>query len=218
MTADPFNDIPQPANPLSPSKPQPLKHQKLLVGEGDEEVYFFGALLKHLNIADVQIEQCKGKTKLHNYILTLTKRSDFANLVAIAITRDADDDAMAAFQSVVTALDNAGLAKPQTSGSFIDGKPKIGVFILPDCQERGMLEDLCLASAATDIAMPCVDEFFRCVENNGRKPNNMAKARAHAWLASHVEPDKRLGEAAQKGYWDWDSPVFDPLKHFLHQL
>lgn len=31
-------------------------------------------------------------------------------------------------------------------------------------------------------------------------------------------PDKRLGEAALAGYWDWDSPAFDLLKQFLHQL
>ena len=75
MTADPLTDIPQPANPLSPSKPQPLKQQKLLVGEGIEEVFFFEALLKHLNIIDVQIEQCKGKTKLHDYVLNLNETS-----------------------------------------------------------------------------------------------------------------------------------------------
>lgn len=218
MTADRRKGIPQPAYPLSPSKPQPIKQQKLLVGEGIEEFFFFEALLKHLNIVDVQIEQCKGKTRLHDYVITLPKRPGFENLVAIAITRDADDDATAAFQSVITALDNAGLAKPQASGSFINSEPKVGIFILPDCQGSGMLEDLCLASANTDIAMPCVNEFFRCVENKGRRPNNMAKARTHAWLASHIEPDKRLGEAAQKGYWDWQSPAFDLLKQFLNQL
>ncbi len=46
----------------------------------------------------------------------------------------------------------------------------------------------------------------------------MAKARVHAWLASQIEPDKRLGEAAKAGYWPWDSPGFDRLKQFLQAL
>jgi hypothetical protein len=115
-------------------------------------------------------------------------------------------------------LENVQLITPQTSGSFGVGNPKVGVFILPDCQNSGMLEDLCLASVTADLAMPCVDDFIRCVENRGRQPNNIAKARVHAWLASHIVPDKRLGEAALAGYWDWDSQAFGPLKQFLHQL
>lgn len=217
MTTGPTN-APEPPNPLTPSEPQALIKAKLLVGEGKEEVNFFEALLRYSNVADVQLEQCGGKTRLSNYIATLPKRPGFANLVAIAITRDADHDAEAAFQSVCTALENAQLITPQTSGSFGAGNPKVGVFILPDCQNRGMLEDLCLASVTADPAMTCVDDFIRCVENTGRQPDNLAKARVHAWLASHIVPDKRLGEAALAGYWDWDSPAFDLLKQFLHQL
>jgi hypothetical protein len=206
------------ANPLAPSEPQPLASPKLLVGEGSEEVYFFEALLVQLSIFDVQLEQCGGKTKLRNYVATLPKRPGFANLLAVAITRDADDDSASAFKSVCSALDNAQLAQPQACGAFAEGQPRVGVFILPDCRQSGMLEDLCLESVATDLAIPCVDEFFRCVENGGRTPNNMAKARMHAWLASQVKPDKRLGQAALAGYWDWNNPAFNLLKQFLRQL
>jgi hypothetical protein len=215
--ADP-NVVPEAANPLAPTAPQPLTKPKLLVGEGKEEVFFFEALLKQLNIADVQLEQCRGKTKLHDYVATLPKRPGFANLTAVGVTRDADNDANAAFQSVCAALGNAQMAAPQTSGTFTAGHPRVGVFILPDCQQSGMLEDLCLASVAGDLAMPCVDGFMRCVENNGRRPDNIAKARVHAWLASHVVPDKRLGEAALAGYWDWNNPAFDLIKQFVRQL
>lgn len=217
MTTGPAN-LPEPANPLSPAEPQALIKAKLLVGEGKEEVYFFEALLRHSNVTDVQLEQCKGKTGLSNYVATLPKRPGFANLIAIAITRDADNDANAAFQSVCAALGNAQLAAPLASGTFSAGDPRVGVFILPDCHQNGMLEDLCLASVTADLAMPCVDDFIRCLEHRGRQPNNLAKARVHAWLASHIVPDKRLGEAAHAGYWDWDSPAFDPLKQFLQQL
>lgn len=40
----------------------------------------------------------------------------------------------------------------------------------------------------------------------------------HVWLASEVEPEKRLGEAAEAGYWPWTSPAFDALRQFLLAL
>ncbi len=47
--------------PLQISKP------KLLIGEGQEEVRFFGALLNHLSLGDIQIEQYNGKNALTAY-------------------------------------------------------------------------------------------------------------------------------------------------------
>lgn len=197
----------------------PIIKPKVLLGEGIEEVYFFNALLEHLGITDVQVDQYDGKNKIAPGLRAIKDRSGFINqVVSMGLTRDADDDANSAFQSVCAALGNAQMAAPQASGTFTVGQPRVGVFILPDCRQSGMLEDLCLASVALDLAMPCVDEFMRCVENNGRRPDNIAKARVHAWLASHIAPDKRLGEAALAGYWDWNNPAFDLLKQFLKQL
>ena len=102
---------------------------------------------------------------------------------------------------------------------FLRCSPQVGVFILPDNQRSGMLEDLCLGSVASDLALPCVDEFFDCVAKaTNRQPGNLAKARIQAWLASHPEPDNRLGLAAQKGYWPWAAPAFAPLIAFLRTL
>ena len=67
--------------------------------------------------------------------------------------------------------------------------------------------------------MSCVEEYLECVKNNAnREPNNVAKAKLHAWLASKEKPDKRLGEAAEAGYWDWESAAFDGLKEFIFSL
>jgi hypothetical protein len=61
--------------------------------------------------------------------------------------------------------------------------------------------------------------YFECVlRTAGRQPAHMAKARVHAWLASQIEPDRRLGEAAGKGYWPWANAAFEPLRTFLQML
>jgi hypothetical protein len=202
-----------------PRTPQALSKPKLLIGEGKEEVDFFTAFLTHLNITDVQVEQYGGKQELPSYLRTLAVRPGYLNVVSLGITRDADDSAQSAFQSVCSSLNRASLPVPSKPGEIVGDSPQVSIMILPDGQNSGMLEDLFLTAIETDPVLPCVDEYFDCVyRTSGRKPNNMAKARVHTWLASQLEPDKRLGEAAKAGYLPWDSPGFDSLKQFLEAL
>jgi hypothetical protein len=202
--------------------PVAITKPKLLLGEGKEEVRFFNALLTDkLHITDIQVVDYGGKTRLKDYLEALAQPPvpGFAGLVSLAVTRDADTDATGAFVSVCAALANASLSVPGAHGLFAGVNPRVGVWIFPDGRTLGMLEDLCMASVQTDLALPCVDEYFQCVlRRAARQPNNMAKARLHVWLASQVEPDKRLGEAAEKGYWPWDASAFQSLIHFLQAL
>ncbi len=193
---------------------------KLLIGEGAEEVRFFGALLAHLHIGDVQVEDYKGKQGLSSYLKTLTTvRPGRERLVSLGITRDADDNARDAFRSVCGALERIGLPLPASPMDFVGEALRVGVLILPDGHSEGMLEDLCLSAIGTYPEMRCVDEYFRCVNDAAkRQPRNMAKARVHAWLSSQTEPDKLLGVAAEIGYWPWNSPAFAHVKQFLRQL
>lgn len=201
-----------------PSSPRELSKPKLLIGEGREEELFFTAFLAHLNISDVQVEQYGGKQALPKYLRTLPLRPGYLQILSLGITRDADNSARSAFQSICTSLSNASLPIPR-AGAIAGGSPQVSVLIFPDNQNSGMLEDLCLAAIGTDPALQCVDEYLECIYKTiGRKPNNMAKARVHAWLSSQIEPDKRLGEAAKASYWPWESPGFDCLKQFLQAL
>lgn len=202
-----------------PDKPREITQPKLLIGEGQEEVRFFNAFLKHLDRQDVQVENYSGKYQLRTRLKALLTRPGFSQVVTLCIVRDADNSAASAFQSVCDALRNAGLAVPERPSQMAGGSPEVGVLILPGGERPGMLEDLCLDAVQADFAMLCVDRYFQCLsEKNHRQPNNLAKARVHAWLASQVEPDLRLGEAAEKGYWPWNAPAFGALKTFLLAL
>ena len=202
-----------------PDAPKQLSQPKLLIGEGREEVVFFTAFLKHLHINDMQIEEYGGTPQFRPYLKALKLRPNFTQLVSLGIVRDADTDATRAFQSVRDALRNADLAVPGTPGQIAGVDLRVGVWVMPDGQGPGMLENLCLAAVQNDPAMPCVDDYFMCLFHNSQnQPNNPAKARVHAWLASREVPDLRLGEAAAKGYWPWASAAFEPLKTFLQTL
>jgi hypothetical protein len=90
---------------------------------------------------------------------------------------------------------------------------------LPDNQNQGMLETLCLESLENDTSMNCVNQYFDCIkEESNIFPNNIHKAKIHAWLASRTIPDKRLAEASEAGYFDFNNSVFDNLKQFILSL
>ncbi len=94
------------------STPQALSKPKLLIGEGKEEVDFFTAFLNHLNISNVQVEQYGGKQGLPRYLRTLVVRPGYLNVVSLGITRDADNSAQSAFESVCSSLHRASLPVP----------------------------------------------------------------------------------------------------------
>ncbi|MBA7562750.1 MAG: hypothetical protein GH159_00700 [Dehalococcoidia bacterium] len=151
----------------------------------------------------------------------LSKASSFISTVQVlAIIRDADNDASAAFQSVCTALIQANLPVPAAALQPAGTKPIVRVMICPHGKASGMLEDICLDTVSTDPAISCVDSYFSCLSSISgfTLPNNMSKAKVHAFLSSRIEPDKRLGEAAEAGYWPFNNTACDSLKNFLLSL
>ena len=193
--------------------------RQLLV-EGQEEVHFFGAFLRYLEIDDViQVRNYEGKDSLRRYLRAFTGLVDFPQVQSIGIVRDADDSARSAMQSVQGSLQNAGLAVPNQFITPADGPPRVSIFIMPDNSSNGALEHLCLAALADDPAMPCVEEFLSCVNDRvSSPPQDQSKARIHAFLASREAPELRLGEAAQRGYIPWNHSAFAQLAQFLQAL
>jgi Protein of unknown function (DUF3226) len=204
-----------------------IERKKLLIVEGrDEQLCFEAALRDHLCLTEIQVMPIGGKTRLPGSLAALKADPDFVTVVSLAVVRDADEttagaatpSAIRSFQSVCGSLRHVGLACPAAHGQFADGRPRVGVFIVPNGTDDGMLETLCLDSVSTLPEFTCVDAYFQCLQGLQVVPGNHHKARAHAWLASRKEPDKRVGEAALAGYWPWDSTSFNELWAFIRSL
>jgi hypothetical protein len=204
-----------------------IQKPKLLIVEGrDEQFCFEAALRDHLGLTDIQVMPIGGKTLLTRNLTGLIADPDFPTVGSFAVVRDADETAPDAtmsaasqsFQSVCGSLRHVNLACPPAHGQFSDGPPRVGVFIVPNGTDDGMLEALCLHSVSTLPEFPCVDAYFQCLQAHQIAPKSLHKARAHAWLASRPEPDRRVGEAAQAGYWPWNSQAFDNLWAFLRSM
>ena len=209
--------------------PKSITHPIQLVVEGFSALRFFTALLRKMKINQIQIQDFRGKDELEDFLLALKITGDFNTVVSIGIVRDADNDPSAAFASVCSALRDAELYKPSQPAKFEGVDPRIGVLILPNANESGMLETICLQSVSNDPAIKCIEDYLDCLRSNClQEPidesHNIYKAQVQAFLASRtfLSPKRRniwqLGEAADKGDWQWDSPAFDHVKRFLTSL
>jgi hypothetical protein len=197
----------------------PLTRTKLLAVEGIDEVVFFEELLKHLDMIDsVDVRQVGGKDQFKIKMPVLQKSSGFNRLESVAIIRDADENTSGAFNSIKKILDKMHLPAPGKPGDFYNGTPRVGIFIMPDNTRKGMLETLCIDTVEDNDAMRCVDEFVRCSLDLKRKPRNIDKAKAHAFLSIMPDIANSLGRGAQKGYWNFNAPALKPLIAFLSQL
>ena len=197
-----------------------ITESKQLIVEGRAAEVFFKALLRRIDVNGVQVQDFGGKDELRGYLKGLRNISGFLNqVISLGIVRDAEENAESAFQSVRNALEAANLSVPVKPIEPAGCNPIVSVFILPDGKTPGMLETICLRSVENDPAMECVEQYFKCIEQRmSSLPKNMPKAQVQTFLASRPRPGLLLGQAAHRGYWPWDSPVFNNVKQFLQTL
>jgi len=191
----------------------------LLVVEGREDELFIEAFVRHLGLQDIQILPIGGKEQLRANLKALILSPGFAEVIGLGLMRDANTNPQAAFQSICSALHAVNLPIPKRPLMSTGDSPRVTVMILPEDGMPGMLEDLCLKAVSQDPAMPCVVQYFHCLQQQGLSlPQNFSKAKVQAFLASRPEAGKRLGEAAQAGYWPLDDQAFEQVKIFLKQI
>jgi hypothetical protein len=201
-------------------QPKEITYAKQLLVEGRDAVAFFGALLKHLDLSEFQIQNFGGINELRPFLKALRNEPDFWGKVSsLGVIRDAENDPYGAFQSVRDSLLAANLPAPDETIIRTEAAPQVSVLILPDAVTPGMLESLYLAAVEHDPAIQCVDEYFNCLNRQmAVSPSNLTKARLHAFLSSRPKPDLLVGEAASAGYFPWNHPVFEQVKQFLRAL
>ena len=199
---------------------------RFLVVEGVSEEHLFNALFAHMRrggveVGDIEIIVSEGKDNIRGDIQAITQITNFDAVVSIGVVRDADDNAADAFRSVQGALRAAGLPAPSAPLSVVGSDPKVAALILHHGRSSGVLEDVCLEAMEDDPAMGCVRDYISCIKGRldaRAQPRSPSKAMAQAFLASRRESGLLLGQAAHRGYWDFEHSAFDALKEFVGML
>ena len=200
-----------------------IQANRLLLVEGKDEENLLGRLIKDcLNDdgQDIQIRAVGSKTKFRSSLIAIkVDAQSRPTLRSIGIIRDADDNPQGSFDSVCNSLRSAGYEPPAAHAEFSDATPSIGVFIVPDGSQPGAIETLCRRSVEGEDAAKCADEYMECLKtHDALQSKNADKTFTHAYLAAMRDPVARVGEGAQQGVWDFQSPAFDALSQFVRDL
>ncbi|OHD24008.1 MAG: hypothetical protein A2086_06725 [Spirochaetes bacterium GWD1_27_9] len=201
-----------------------IKSDMLLAVEGKDESNFFKSLLEYENIQGVQIIDIGGKDKFSIEFRLLRNLEKFSNITKLAFVRDAEENnASSAFQSICDILKKYNLPYPQKINETTENsKPIVGVFIMPNNNNAGMFEDLCLESIKSLPINDCISKYIECVKNNLKSEDNekfnISKAKVLTYLASKTPIVNSLGVGAEKKYWDFSDNCFSEIKSFLHKV
>jgi hypothetical protein len=156
----------------------------------------------------------------------LLARTDQIETVGIVI--DADNPNLAAkWQAVKSRLQRSGITtikeKPEISGTIIPAAndlPKIGIWLMPNNQMDGMLEDFCSQLAhptGVSFAEKCVadakaNDFTTFIETH------KTKAVIHTFLAWQDEPGMPLGQAITARTLDPNNELAKTFVDWLTEL
>ena len=140
--------------------------------------------------------------------------------LALGVVVDANDNPTARWQAVRDRCQRRGIAlpsHPNPEGVVVEGPPRVGVWLMPDNQNPGQLEDLVAAMIpAEDVVWPLAQEFVDRIPEPER-PRPAIKAQVHAWLAARAAA-RPMGSAIGTGHLDASSPSATSLISWLQLL
>ena len=130
---------------------------------------------------------------------------------SIAVVADADSDLAIRWGAIRRHLEDAGyvdlpIAMPQVGVvADAEGKPRVGVWLMPNNQGVGAMEDFLLSLVDDqDPGLVHAKAVIRDLPADVRKfrPTHEVKALVHTWLAWQESPGLRLGTAVKARYFD----------------
>lgn len=159
-----------------------------------------------VNVVRPFIRDCGGVEKLLKRMNVILKNNVYTR---VGFVLDADTDLASTWHSVrdrLAKIPNATLSSPLEFpaegywGSTDDENTvrHVGVWIMPDNQRVGTLEDfLADMIPSEDLCWPYCDEVLQEARNRGApfKDKDRSKARMHTWLAWRAEPGNPFGQA-----------------------
>ena len=143
--------------------------------------------------------------------------------VAVGIMLDANDDLKARWRSVAGRLRDAGVrppSAPASNGTTIKGYPRVGVWLMPDNQSFGELEDFVeRLIPSNDAVWPLSQTYIDQIPKPHREfpEGKTLKAKVHAWLATREHP-RQMGSAIKVGDLDIEVEVSKRFVSWLREL
>jgi len=198
--------------------------QKLLV-EGNDDQHVIWALCQRFRLPhNFDVIDTGGIDELFEQVPIRIRQT---NTKTVGIIIDADTDLAARWRQLKAKfdLDISGLPNDFPPNGLIhqeENNTKIGVWIMPDNNLNGMLEDFIRFLVPEDDGLfPEVQKHIQHIENQSLhqyKPIHHSKALIHAWLALQEDPGTPMGLAITKRYLTTDAEKCADLIQWLNDL
>lgn len=204
------------------TKPKIDDFERVLMVEGYSDLRFYAELLEHVGKhGQVFVKEFGGKSELVSKLEAFLSKDFLASKTAIAVIVDADENAEQTARAVVSILERT-TGQSVTTGTWADGKPRVGLFVAPGQGQSGEIETLVWRSWAEEPAnaaqRACIEQFTACMKHAGAVARSPDKGLVSALLAIRNDDDPRLGPGAQARVFDFKRPEYAALKQFFAQL
>ena len=188
------------------------QHEKVLLVEGADDQRVIPELVEANGIPwgdkpkdrIVQIKSMDGVENLDKNLINIELKASGLKIFGIIV--DADDQPANRWQSIRNCLldrfPDLPAELPRTGLIHGTGEIKIGVWMMPDNQERGMLETFLefLLPENSDALWELSKQSCEQAAENGAsfKTSHVDKARIHTWLAWQNPPGRQLHDAVKQ--------------------
>ncbi len=142
---------------------------------------------------------------------------------ALGVVVDTNDNPEARWQAVRDRFKRRDIvlpSHPDPEGVVLEGRPRVGVWLMPDNQSPGQLEDLVATMIpAEDVVWRLAQEFVDRIPEPERSSPTI-KVQVHTWLAARAEA-RPMGSAIGTGHLEATSPAaisfINWLQHLFHE-
>jgi hypothetical protein len=175
---------------------------KVLLVEGPDDCHVVLALRDaHRLAVQFGIYECGGDDLLLKRLNALVVRPDPPSVIGVVL--DADTSAVGRWASILAKLSHHNYQFPRdpaANGTIVAGTgslPRLGIWLMPNNQIQGMLEDFCIEmidQAGRTAAEDAVAEARR-VGVATFIANHLSKAIVHTYLAWQDTPGRPLGQS-----------------------
>lgn len=210
-----------------------IKTHQLLV-EGKDDCYVISNLCQERNLPEIfsviiADENEKKEGGIEIVLDILPRKLKEQNLQILGIMVDADQNLAARWQAISNKLKESGyqnIPKFPPPEGWIDTQPelpKIGVWLMPNNQLPGMLEDFVKYLIPDgDLLLPKAEFILQEIEKKGLNCYSPeyahAKALIHTWLAWQKKPGKPMGQSITARVLQSDTAIASQFVDWLNRL
>jgi hypothetical protein len=172
-----------------------------------------------------KIQEEGGYENLHKRLSPRLKPGTDVERLGIVV--DADVDVSMRWRSIKDVLDRAGYVglpdRPDPTGTIVghDVLPRLGVWIMPNNELPGMLEDyLAFLVPPGDLMLDRARECLDRIPPEERRFTEVHRSKAliHTYLAWQQDPGKPLGQAVTARYFQTDGSQVSAFLAWLTRL